>query len=147
MVSTLTLEEFIQKQQRLYHALLYWAGKRCEGDPTEEIEQYFNELVLAADPKQDNAALIKRWSRILTRQEMNVLAYLSPITISDYNNITSWYKFEPGEYTVTREKVLHSIAYQGQERGFITRNRYNCLVLNTDTMLIVDVILWWIVWG
>jgi hypothetical protein len=135
----MTFEQFTQEQQRLYRKLLYWAGKQYKGDPSEQIKEYFTELVFEADPKQDNTALLKKWARALTQQERNVLAYLSPITISDYDNTRSWYKFEPGEYTVLREKLLHGITYQGQERGLITRNRYGCLVLNTETMLIVDV--------
>ncbi|NJP12700.1 MAG: hypothetical protein HC866_27225 [Leptolyngbyaceae cyanobacterium RU_5_1] len=37
------------------------------------------------------------------------------------------------------EPVLREICYAGKQRAVITRNRYNCLILNTDRLLIVDV--------
>jgi hypothetical protein len=50
-----------------------------------------------------------------------------------------WYTLQKGEYSVLCEPVLHEICYEGQQQAIITRNRYGCLVLNTNKLLIVDV--------
>lgn len=134
-----SFEEFIQKHPQFYRKLCYWASWRDLDDPAAQVQEYLTELVLEAKSDRDNNPLLKKWSQILSLQERNSLARLSPIAIADYPNATQWYKLQQGEYSVMDEPVLSEICYSGKQQGLITRNRYNCLVLNTDRLLIVDV--------
>ncbi|MBD3885412.1 hypothetical protein IFO70_27180 [Phormidium tenue FACHB-886] len=135
----LSLNQFISRQPYLYWKLCFWAGKRGLTDPTAQVNQYLSELVLEPDTGGDRAALLQRWSRVLTPQEQICLAQLSPIVMRDYRGGASWYALQKGEYSVMAEPVLHEISYQGAQQAIITRNRYNCLILNTKNLLIVDV--------
>lgn len=134
-----SFEEFVQKHPQLYRKLCYWASWRDLDDPAAQVQEYLTELVLEANPDRDNNPLLKKWSQVLSLQERNGLARLSPIAIADYPNATQWYKLQQGEYSVMHEPVLSEICYSRKQQGIITRNRYNCLVLNTDRLLIVDV--------
>lgn len=137
--TTSALKEFIQGHPQLYRKLCYWASWRDLDDPAAQVQEYVTELVLEANPDRDNSGLIKKWTQVLSLQEQNGLARLSPITIREYPNASQWYKLQQGEYSVMDEPVLSEICYSGKQQGVITRNRYNCLVLNTDRLLIVDV--------
>lgn len=134
-----TFEEFVQKYPQIYRKLCYWASWRALDNPAAQVQEYVTELVLEAKPDRNNSVLLKKWSQILSLQERNGLAVLSPITIRDYLNAAQWYKLQQGEYSVMNEPVLSEICYSGKQRAIITRNRYDCLILNTDRLLIVDV--------
>jgi hypothetical protein len=104
-----------------------------------EVNQYLTELVLEPDAQDDPATLLKRWSKVLSPQERIALAQLSPILIRDYPGGSGWYALQKGEYSVMDEPVLHEICYQGEQQAIITRNRYDCLILNARNLMIVDV--------
>ena len=95
--------------------------------------------MLSPDLQADNALLIEKWSGILSLPERNGIVSLSPIAIGDYSQSGNWYRLAQGEYSVLNEPVLHEICHQGQQQATITRNRYGCLVLNAEHLLIVDV--------
>jgi hypothetical protein len=134
-----SFEEFVQKHPQLYRKLCYWANWRDLDDPAAQVQEYITELVLDAKPDRDNSASVKKWAQGLLLQERNGLAQLSPIKIKDYPNASQWYKLQQGEYSVMDELVLGEICYAGKQTAVITRNRYDCLILNTDRLLIVDV--------
>lgn len=132
-------KEFIQEHPQLYRKLCYWASWRDLDEPSAQVQEYVTELVLEAKPDHDNSALLKKWSQILSLQERNGLAVLSPIAIRDYPHSAQWYKLQQGEYSVMDEPVLGEICHAGKQMAVLTRNRYDCLILNTDRLLIVDV--------
>jgi hypothetical protein len=134
-----SFEEFIQKHPQLYRKLCYWASWRDLDDPAAQVQEYITELVLEAKNDRDNGALVKKWAQVLSLQERNGLAQLSPIKIKDYPNSSQWYKLQQGEYSVIDEPELGEICYSGKQMAVLTRNRYDCLILNTDRLLIVDV--------
>jgi hypothetical protein len=134
-----TLEQFRQQKPLLYRKLCFWAAKRGLEHPANQVNQYLIQLVLETDAGSDRSALLHCWSKILSPQERIVLAELSPILIRDYPGRASWYALKTGEYSVVGEPVLHEICYQGAHQAIITRNRYDCLILNTNNLLIVDV--------
>jgi hypothetical protein len=134
-----SFEEFVQKHPQLYRKLCYWASWRDLDDTAAQVQEYVTELVLKANPSHDNSALMKKWAKILSLQERNGLAQLSPIKIKDYPNASQWYKLQQGEYSVLNEPMLGEICYSGKQTAVLTRNRYDCLILNTDRLLIVDV--------
>jgi len=133
------VEQFIQGNSELYQKLCYWAGRRNLQNPAEQVQQYLLELVLQANPEQNNRQQLRKWAGHLSKQEKIAIAYLSPILISDYEKVGDWYALDKGEYSVLTEPVLKEISYEGQRQAVITRNRYNCLILNCDRLLIVDV--------
>ena len=133
------VEQFIEANPHLYRKLCFWSGKRKADNPIAQVRQYLMQLVIAPDPHADTALLIEKWSGILSLPERNGIVSLSPITISDYSQSVHWYRLAQGEYSVLHEPVLHEICYQGQQQATITLNRYGCLVLNAEHLLIVDV--------
>ena len=133
------VEQFIETHPHLYRKLCFWSGKRKAESPIAQVREYLTQLVLAPDLHADNALLIEKWSGILSMPERNGIAYLSPIGIGDYSQSDNWYRLAQGEYSVLSEPVLHEICHQGQQQATITRNRYGCLVLNAEHLLIVDV--------
>ncbi|MBW4474316.1 MAG: hypothetical protein KME45_28675 [Stenomitos rutilans HA7619-LM2] len=135
----LPLKQFVRSQPYLYQKLCFWAGKRGVDDPTEQVNQYLTQLVLQADIEGDNAAILQEWAKVLSPQERITLAQLSPILIRDYPGGSGWYALQKGEYSVMGEPVLHEICHQGVPQAIITRNRYDCLILNARNLLIVDV--------
>jgi hypothetical protein len=137
--SVTAFEEFIQKHPQLYRKLHFWASWRDSHNSAAQVQEYVTELVLQANPDRDNSALLKKWSQVMSLQERNGLAFLSPIVIQDYPHASQWYKMQQGEYSVMSEPVLREICYSGKHQGMITRNRYDCLILNTERLLIVDV--------
>jgi hypothetical protein len=139
MQACLSLEQFIEANPYVYNKLCYWAKRRNGANPRTEVQTYLRELVLEVVPQQNNTVLLKKWARILSQQERHGLTTLSPILIGAYANSDRWYSLQQGEYSVLCEPVLHEICYQGQQQSIITRNRYGCLVLNTNQLLIVDV--------
>ncbi|WP_088892382.1 hypothetical protein [Leptolyngbya ohadii] len=137
--SSPTLQKFIQDHPRTYEKLCYWAGRRKIRNPSEQVQQYLLELVLEANPEQNNRELLRKWAVFLSKQEKIAIAYLSPILVSNYESVGMWYTLDKGEYSVLEEPVLSEISYEGQRQAVVTRNRYNCLILNCDRLLIVDV--------
>lgn len=135
----LPLKQFIRSQPYLHQKLCFWAGKRGVDDPTGQVNQYLTQLVLQADVEGDNAALLQGWAKVLSPQERITLAQLSPILIRDYPGGSGWYALQKGEYSVMGEPVLHEVCHQGEQQAIITRNRYDCLILNARNLLIVDV--------
>ncbi|MBD2463410.1 hypothetical protein H6G89_20465 [Oscillatoria sp. FACHB-1407] len=135
----LNLDQFLQKYPILFKKLCFWARRRGVENPAAQVQEYLTELIVEADEDGDNTLLLRKWFSVLSPQERVELVRRSPITISDYPNGDSWYSFNLGEYSVVTEPVLQEIYYKGQLQGFITRNRYNCEVLNCDRMLIIDV--------
>jgi hypothetical protein len=133
------LKQFIRRQPYLYRKLCFWASQRSLDDPTAQVNQYLTQLVLETDAQGDRAALLQQWLKVLTPQERISLAQLSPISIRDYPGGSGWYALQKGEYSVIAEPVLHEVCHAGQQQAIITRNRYNCLILNTKNLLIVDV--------
>jgi hypothetical protein len=134
-----TVESFIQDNRELYQKLCYWAGRRNTKNSAEQVQQYLLELVLKTNSEQDHKERLRNWAACLSRQEKIAIAYLSPILISDREEVGNWYNIEKGEYSVLAEPVLNEIFYEEQRQAVITRNRYNCLILNCDRLLIVDV--------
>lgn len=104
-----------------------------------QVEDYLTELVLESDPEQNNSALLHKWAKILSKQEKIAIARLSPISFLTYPHTSDWYVLQSGEYSVMEEPVLNEVFYDGQRQATITRNRYGCLVLNANNLLIVDV--------
>lgn len=133
------LEQFIQEHSLLYRKLCFWAGKREVQNPTEQVKEYLSELVFEASADGDNTERLKKWTVTLSLQERNALVNLSPILIGDYPFAAQWYELQKGEYSLMDEPIVHEITFDGKQEGIITRNRYDCLVLNCDNLLIVDV--------
>ena len=134
-----TLEQFRQQKPLLYRKLCFWAAKRGLEHPANQVNQYLIQLVLETDAGSNRATLLQRWSKILSPQERITLAQLSPILMRDYPSGASWYALKKGEYSIMGEPVLHEICHQGAPQSIITCNRYDCLILNTNNLLIVDV--------
>lgn len=134
-----SLKQFVSTQPYLYRKLCFWAKRRGSNHATVEVNQYLTELVFEPDAQDDLATLLKRWSKVLSPQERITLAQLSPILIRDYPGGSGWYALQKGEYSVMGEPVLHEICHQGEQQAIITRNRYDCLILNARNLLIVDV--------
>ncbi len=135
----LTLEQFIQAHPLLYRKLCFWAGKRGSENSSAQVKEYLTELIIEATVGRNNTELLIKWTKVLSLQERSALAYLSPIPIGDYAIADQWYKLQKGEYSVLDEEVIQEISHEGQRQGIITRNRYDCLVLNCDHLLIIDV--------
>jgi hypothetical protein len=134
-----TVEQFIEANPHLYRKLCFWSGKRNAESPIAQVREYLMQLVIAPDPHADTALLVEKWSEVLSLPERNGIVSLSPIAIGDYSQSGNWYRLAQGEYSVLNEPVLHEICYQGQQQAVITLNRYGCLVLNAEHLLIVDV--------
>ncbi|WP_088893806.1 hypothetical protein [Leptolyngbya ohadii] len=135
----LTLEQFIQEHPLLYRKFCFWAGKRGVEDAPAEVRDYLTDLIVEASTAQDDSEVLVRWTARLSLQERNALAYLSRVPIGDSQFAKQWYGLENGEYSVADEPIVHEISHDGQPQGIVTRNRYDCLVLNCDSMMIVDV--------
>ncbi len=108
-------------------------------DVAAEVQEYVTELILQANPDRDNSNVLSRWTGRLSLQERNALACLSRVAIGDTSFAPQWYELENGQYSVADEPIVHEISHDGQPQGIVTRNRYGCLVLNCDSMMIVDV--------
>ncbi|MBD2463951.1 hypothetical protein H6G89_23395 [Oscillatoria sp. FACHB-1407] len=134
-----TLKHFIDEHPLLYRKLCFWADKRGIENPSVQVQGYLTELIIEANTNCDNTELLIKWTKVLSHQERIALAYLSPIQISDYAIEEQWYKSQKGEYSVMDEPVIQEIVFEGKQQGIITRNRYDCLVLNCDRLLIIDV--------
>lgn len=145
----LNLEQFLQAHPNLYSKLCFWAGNRNVPQPAQQVQEYLTELVVEANElvqtcaqgivEQDHLMLLQKWSKVLSLQERSALTYLTPIEIGSYPDAHQWYDLQKGAYSVANEPVLHEISHDGQQQGIVTRNRYGCLVLNCDRLLIVDV--------
>lgn len=135
----MNLEQFLHQHSEIYQRLCYWAGKRGVENSVEQVGAYLTELVLESDPEQNNSALLHKWAKILSKQEKVAIARLSPIPFSTYPCTSDWYTLQSGEYSVLEEPMLNEVFYNGRRQAIITRNRYGCLVLNADSLLIVDV--------
>lgn len=134
-----SMEAFIQTHPLLYRKLCFWAEKRGVQDVAMEVQEYLTQLILQANPDRDNSDVLSRWTGRLSLQERNALAYLSRVPLGDTSFAPQWYDLENGQYSVANEPVVQEISFEGQQQGVITRNRYGCLVLNCDRMMIVDV--------
>ncbi|WP_088890005.1 hypothetical protein [Leptolyngbya ohadii] len=133
------LKRFIAAQPKRYRYLCFWARKRGIENPSEQVNQYLSELVLKSNSQVDNAALLQRWVNVLSPQERISIADLTFIPIGIGPVGKSWYILQKGEYSIFDEPVLEEINYAGQQQASITRNRYDCLILNTKNLLFVDV--------
>lgn len=136
-----TLEELIQQRPVLYRKLCFWAGKRGLNQQAAalQVQTYLQELVLNVPDNQDLTPLLKHWEVLLSPQERTAVAPFSPFELTRYRQDDRWYDLQAGEYSLGEEPLLGELYFDGQVRAIITRNRYDCLVLNTDRLLIVDV--------
>jgi hypothetical protein len=126
------LKQLMQQKPGLYRKLCFWAARRGLIHPTQEVNHYLTELVLETDTHSDRVALLQRWSKVLSPQERLTLAQISPISIADCPGGADWYALQKGEYSIMDEPILHEICHQGAHQASITRNRYECLVLNAN---------------
>jgi len=134
-----TFNQFIDAHPLLYRKLCFWADKRGIDHPSVQVQAYLTELIIEAKADCDNTERLIKWTKVLSHQERIAIAPLSPILIRDYAIDQQWYQSQKGEYSVMDEPVIREIAFDGKQQGVITRNRYNCLILNCDRLLIVDV--------
>lgn len=139
MAEILNLQQFIQERPLLYRKLCFWANQRGVQDAGVQVQEYISELILEAKTDIDNTERLVKWTKALPLQERSALVHLSPILIGDYPFAAQWYELQKGEYSLTDEPIVHEISFDGKQQAIITRNRYRCLVLNCDRMMIVDV--------
>jgi hypothetical protein len=137
----LTLEELVLRKPILYRKLCFWAGKRGlnQQEAALQVQAYLKELVLSRSDDRNPADLLRRWEDTLSPQERTALTPFSSIDFMDYPRHDRWYEMQAGEYSLVNEPLLGELCFDGQVQAILTNNRYDCLVLNTDKLLIVDV--------
>jgi|GEM_PF-5044976 len=158
--------EFARKNPLLVRKLVYWANQRLKTQiPDSRIRSEWAEAQVAMCLKDlvVNPATnfnwhieekLEEWGNKLSPQERLAIKPLLRVCFPNLPNSLlhqkdfsgwqlkkTWYVEgrEDGEYSILNEDVLDLLAYAGQDIGIVTRNSYDCRVLNADTMLIVDV--------
>lgn len=136
-----TLEELMEQKPILYRKLCFWAGKRGLDRQAAalQVQTYLKELVLNVPDDHNPTVLLQRWEDLLSPQERTTLASFSPIEVMFYPRHDRWYEIQAGEYSLANEPLLGELYFDGQVQALLTRNRYDCLVLNAEKLLIVDV--------
>jgi hypothetical protein len=86
MAAWQSVDQFIEANPHLYCKLCDWASRRKAAHPIKQVRAYLRELVLEAALERDPTGLLNKWASILSLQERNGLAALSPIAIKDYAN-------------------------------------------------------------
>lgn len=147
----LTYRSFEKLHPRLIKKLKFWANKRRRYSASEfdkkridaEVEIYITELVLE---KPSQKTLVE-WLRKLTKQEAAAIVNhikFDHIQTDDRSFAFlhyGWYELplNQGEYTVLDEEELDGFVFEGNQTGVVTKNSYDCEVLNTQSMMILDV--------
>ena len=128
-----------------------------------EIETYLDELVFTPTAFHQAYCNLAKWDKVLTDKEKQAVGLLFPfefphqtkkklqrlvdlgkhtlswvgIKIPDEATlINNWYD---GLYKVLDERVLDKLTYGSEDIGLITENSYDAVILNTDSMLIIDI--------
>ncbi len=120
--------------------MLTYAGmKQVFNDIGDEVETYITELIL--DDLRHSADYIYKWRSRLSNQEKAAIAAAFP---SEMNEICRsvdkiWYDLG-NEYQVVDEPIVEGLAHRNDRyEALVTINSYDAQVLNTSSLMIVDV--------
>jgi len=149
-VSPASVVTDIKAHSRLFEKLVYWTRKRLSRgmllvDKHIAIEEVTGYLLNLQECNTLEEMCVFFSHGALSRQERLCIAQFAPIWKISYeawqkvklhDPTVAWYDgFGPGEYCVLTEELLGGVG----SNSVITRNQYDCQVLNAANMMIVDV--------
>lgn len=156
------LIELKEQRPQLYKRLVNWGLQRKHSwgfnlgefktqraKVENQIEIYLDELVFTPTKFSQAKDKLLYWGSILTDKEKQAVGLLIPYELpqSKISGATilhtseslisnNWYD---GLYKVLDEPVLDKLTYGSEDLGLITENSYGAVILNTDSMLIIDI--------
>lgn len=132
-------EWFNRRHERIERRLVYLEKRRTGSSATfcKKIVRARMVEFFQCKTSKDVDDFLSYWDE-LSQQELNLISRFAPINCNQpfTDRLKRFYDgFAPGEYNVYKEPVIRDMG----DGNVITENRYEAQVLNTTSMMIVDV--------